>query len=54
MYDDADEWGNGRGFTAGLICTLKPGLICSQYYFPNFKDIFKLGLKCLPGCFVLP
>lgn len=54
MYDDTDEWDNGQGFTAGLICTPKPGLICSQYYSPNFKDIFKSGLKCPPACFVLP
>lgn len=27
MYDDTDEWGDGQGFTAGLICKLKPGLL---------------------------
>lgn len=41
MHDDTDEWGDGQGFTAGLICTLKHDLICSQYYFANFKDMFK-------------
>lgn len=39
MYDDTDEWGNGQGFTAGLICTLKPGLNALNIIFQTLKHI---------------